>query len=119
MCEGKTCSHRRAFTTMKGKLSWLMATFTWKEQAQYQQRGRPKKEATPNQTVWYLVSTLKVDQHEVEAVARQKAAFIVATNILNAQRLSSEQVLSTYQVGMQLQLCQPTHHRERISCAFM
>jgi transposase len=81
---------------MKGKPSWLLATFTCKEQGQYQQRGRPKKEATPNQTVWYLVPKLEVDQHEVEAVARKKAAFIVATNILDAQRLSSQEVISTY-----------------------
>lgn len=44
----------------------------------------------------YLVPKLEVDQQEVEAVARKKAAFIVATNILDAQRLSSEQVISTY-----------------------
>ena len=81
---------------LKGKPSWLIATFTLKEQKQYQQRGRPQKEATPDQTVWYLVPTLELDQHEVERVARKKAAFIVATNILDAQRLSPEQVISTY-----------------------
>lgn len=81
---------------LKGKPSWVMATFTLKEQKQYQQRGRPKKEATPDQTAWYLVPTLEVDQQEVERVARKKAAFIVATNILDAQRLSPEQVISTY-----------------------
>jgi transposase len=81
---------------LKGKPSWLMATFTLTEQRQYQQRGRPKKEATPDQTVWYLAPKLEVDQHEVEVVARKKAAFIVATNILDAQRLSHQQVLSTY-----------------------
>ena len=81
---------------LKGKPSWVIATFTLKEQKQYQQRGRPKKEATPDQTAWYLVPTLEVDQQEVERVARKKAAFIVATNILDAQRLSPEQVISTY-----------------------
>ncbi len=81
---------------LKGKPSWLMATFTLKAQKQYQQRGRPKKEATPDQTVWSLVPTLAVDQPEVTALARKKAAFIVATNILDAQRLSPEQVISTY-----------------------
>jgi transposase len=81
---------------LKGKPSWLMATFTLKAQKQYQQRGRPKKEATPDQTVWSLVPTLAVDQAEVTALARKKAAFIVATNILDAQRLSHEQVISTY-----------------------
>jgi len=81
---------------MKGKPSWLMATFTLKEQGQYQQRGRPKKEATADQTVWYLVPQLEVDQHEVRVLTRKKAAFIVATNILDTQRLSHEQVISTY-----------------------
>ena len=81
---------------LKGKPSWVIATFTLKEQKQYQQRGRPQKEATPDQTAWYLVPTLELDQHEVERVARKKAAFIVATNILDEQRLSPEQVISTY-----------------------
>ena len=39
---------------------------------------------------------LEVDQQEVTVLARKKAAFIVATNILDAQRLSHEQVISTY-----------------------
>src|SRR5712692_395292 len=81
---------------LKGKPSWLIATFTLKAQQQYEQRGRPKKEVTPDQTVWSLVPTLAVDQAEVTALARKKAAFIVATNILDAQRLSPEQVISTY-----------------------
>ena len=81
---------------LKGKPSWVIATFTMKEQGQYQQRGRPKKEAPPDQMVWYLIPKLAVDQQEVEAVARKKAAFIVATNILDAQRLAPEQVISTY-----------------------
>ncbi len=37
---------------LKAKPSWVSATFTLKEQKQYQQRGRPKKEATSEQTVW-------------------------------------------------------------------
>jgi transposase len=81
---------------LKGKPSWVIATFTLTEQKQYQQRGRPKKEATADHTVWYLVPTLEVDQQEVAVLARKKAAFIVATNILDPQRLSHEQVISTY-----------------------
>ena len=81
---------------LKGHPSWLKATYTLSEQKQYQQRGRPKKEAVPDQTVWFLLPTLMVDQSEVAALARKKAVFIVATNILDSQRLSHEQVLSTY-----------------------
>src|SRR5436305_3460953 len=89
-------AHQAWKQAMKGKPSWLTATFTLKEQGQYQQRGRPKKETTPDQTVWYLVPQLEVDQQEVWALARKKAAFIVATNILDVQRLSHEQVILTY-----------------------
>jgi transposase len=85
-----------AHQAMKGKPLWLIATFTMKEQGLYQHRGRPKKEATPDKTAWYLVPKLEVDQHEVTVLARKKAAFIVATNILDAQHLSHEQVISTY-----------------------
>jgi transposase len=92
----QTDAHTAWEKALKGKPSWLMATFTIKAQQQYQQRGRPKKEASATQTVWSLIPTLAVDQHEVTALARKKAAFIVATNILDAQRLSHEQVISTY-----------------------
>jgi hypothetical protein len=53
------------------------------------------KEATPDQTVWYLVAKLEVDQQAVMALAKKRAAFSVATNILDAQRLPHEQVIST------------------------
>src|SRR5258707_1835227 len=76
---------------LKGKPSWLIATFTLNAQQQYEQRGRPKKEASAAQTLWSLIPTLAVDQAEVTALARKKAAFIVATNILDVQRLSHEQ----------------------------
>src|SRR6202521_729366 len=56
---------------LKGKPSWLIATFTLKEQKQYQQRGRPKNEASAAQTVWSLAHTLAVDQAEVTALARK------------------------------------------------
>jgi len=37
---------------MKGKPSWLVATFTLQEEARYQQRGKPKKDALPDKIVW-------------------------------------------------------------------
>jgi transposase len=93
-CE--TDAHTAWEQALKGKPSWLKATFTLTAQQQYPQRGRPKKGAAPDHTVWSLVPTLAVDQAEVTTLARKKAAFIVATNILDAQRLAPEQVLSTY-----------------------
>jgi hypothetical protein len=36
---------KRMEKALNGKPSWLIATFTLKEQKQYQQHGRPKKQA--------------------------------------------------------------------------
>ncbi len=93
-CE--TDAHTAWKKALKGKPAWLMASFTLSQQKQYAHRGRPKKEATPDQTAWYLIPTLVVDQAEVTALARKKAAFIVATTILDEQRLSHEQMIRTY-----------------------
>ena len=81
---------------MKGKPSFLIASFTLHEQGHYQQKGRPKKDATPDQTAWQLVSTLSVDTPKIEVLTRKQASFLVATNILDEQSLSHERVFLTY-----------------------
>jgi transposase len=81
---------------MKGKPSFLRASLRLQEQGHYQQKGRPKKDAVPDQTVWQLVFTLTTDTPEIEALIRKQASFIVATNILDEQSLSPEGVFLTY-----------------------
>ena len=81
---------------MKGKPSFLVATFTLQEEGRYQQKGRPKKDTPPISIVWHLVSTCSVDQQEVEALIKKQASFIVATNVIEEQMLSHEQVVLTY-----------------------
>ncbi|WP_040445845.1 IS1634 family transposase [Ktedonobacter racemifer] len=82
--------------TLKGKPSYLVATFTLREEGRYQHKGRPKKDASPETTVWYLTPTLLVDQGEVEAQIKQQARFLVATNVIEEQDLSHEQIFHTY-----------------------
>lgn len=81
---------------MKGKPSFLTASSTYQEEGHYQQKGRPKKDGAPDSTVWHVMSTLTVDQSEVEAQIKKQASFIVATNVIDEQRLSHEQVYLTY-----------------------
>ena len=81
---------------MKGKPSFLTASSTYQEEGHYQQKGRPKKEGAPDSRVWHVMSTLTVDQSEVEAQIKKQASFIVATNELDEQRLSNAQVYLTY-----------------------
>jgi transposase len=81
---------------IKGKPSFLMLTCTSQGEGRYQQKGRPKKEASPVSTVWHVIPTISVDQQEVEAQIKQHASFILATNVLDEQQLSHEQVYLTY-----------------------
>jgi len=66
---------------IKGKPSWLVATFTLESEARHAHPGKPKKDATPQ---------------KVEAQIKKDACFIIATNILDEQELSHEQVITTY-----------------------
>ncbi len=81
---------------MKGKPSFLTASSTSQAEGYYQQKGRPKKDGAPDSTVWHALSTLTVDQSEVEAQIKKHASFIVATNVIDEQKLPHEQVYLTY-----------------------
>jgi transposase len=81
---------------MKGKPSWLVATFTLRSEARYQNRGKPKQDASPDKIIWHLVPTLSIDQQQVEVQIKKDACFIIATNMLDEQELSHEQVITLY-----------------------
>lgn len=81
---------------VKGKPSFLTTSSTYQEEGHYQHKGRPKKEGAPDSTIWHVMSTLTVDHSEVEAQIKNQASFIVATNVIDEQRLSHEQVYLTY-----------------------
>jgi len=81
---------------MKGKPSWLVATFTLRSEARYQNRGKPKQDTSPDKIIWHLVPTLSIDQQQVEVQIKKDACFIIATNMLDEQELSHEQVITLY-----------------------
>jgi transposase len=81
---------------MKGKPSWLVATFTLRSEARHAHPGKPKKDASPQKIVWHLVPTVSIDESEVQAQIKKDACFIIATNILDEQELSHEQAITMY-----------------------
>jgi transposase len=93
------CQHDAEVTwakAMKGKPSFLTVSWIYQEKGQYEQKGRQKKWATPDSTVWHGIPTLTIDQSEVQVLIKQQACFIVATNVIDEQKLSHEQVYFTY-----------------------
>jgi transposase len=81
---------------MKGKPSWLVASFTLRCEARYERPGKPKKDVSPQKIVWHLVPTVSLDERQVEAQIKKDACFIIATNILDEKELSHELVITTY-----------------------
>jgi transposase len=81
---------------IKGKPSFIAVSCAYQEEGKYRQKGRPKQDAVPDSTVWHVIGTLTIDQLEVEAQIQKHASFIVATNVIEEQELSHEQVLVKY-----------------------
>ena len=81
---------------LKGKPSFLVLTCTYQKEEHYAQKGRPKKDTLPDSTVWHVKSTCSVDQQEVEMQIKKQACFLLATNVLDEEKLSSSQVHLTY-----------------------
>jgi transposase len=81
---------------IKGKPTFLVVNYTYQEKGYYDQKGRPKKDAVPDSTVWHLIPTLSVDQEEVEVQIKKQASFILATNVLDEKTLPPEQVRLVY-----------------------
>jgi transposase len=62
----------------------------------YRRPGRPRKDALPDRTEWYIETTLSVNEEAVAREARRKAAFLVATNVLDPTLLSDQELIQAY-----------------------
>jgi transposase len=80
---------------IKGKPSFLLLACTYQQEGHYQHKGRPKTGAPPDSTVWHVQSSCSVDPEEVERQIKQQACDMLATNVLEEQKLSDSQVYLT------------------------
>ena len=65
-------------------------------QNHYEKKGRPDKTATPAGQAWYLTGSLEIDAQAVAEEQGRKGFFIIATNELDAGRITSRQLLEVY-----------------------
>ena len=62
----------------------------------YDKGGRPKQGATPLGFHYRLTGQLSLDSSCLEAASKRAGRFILATNVLDAQILSPDQMLAEY-----------------------
>ena len=76
--------------------AWLRVESVLVMQPKHRRPGRPRKDAPPDHVEWQILTTLTVDAAAVAREARRKAAFLVATNVLDPTQLSEQELIPTY-----------------------
>ncbi len=62
----------------------------------YSSRGRPAAGAKPDVVEWYIEGTLREEEQAIEQAKQRKGMFVIATNELDAERLTDRQLLEVY-----------------------
>jgi transposase len=81
---------------LQARPAWLSVQARLVAHAQYPRPGRPRKDASPAGTAWQIVATLAVDEERLTREAQRKAAFLVATNVLDRAQLADQELIQTY-----------------------
>jgi transposase len=76
--------------------AWLQVESVLVMQPKHRRPGRPRKDAPPDQVEWQILTTRSVDEAAVAREARRKAAFLIATNVLDPAQLSDYELIRTY-----------------------
>ncbi|HEY1391689.1 MAG TPA: IS1634 family transposase [Ktedonobacterales bacterium] len=76
--------------------AWLQVESVLVMQPKHRRPGRPRKDAPPDHVEWQILTTLAVDAAAVARQARRKAAFLVATNVLDPAQLSTHELIRIY-----------------------
>jgi transposase len=76
--------------------AWLQVESVLVMQPKHRRPGRPRKDAPPDQVEWQILTTRSVDEAAVAREVRRKAAFLIATNVLDPAQLSDYELIRTY-----------------------
>jgi len=76
--------------------AWLQVESVLVMQPKHRRPGRPRKDAPPDHVEWQILTTLSVDAAAVAREARRKAAFLVATNVLDPTQLDDQELIRIY-----------------------
>lgn len=77
--------------------AWRVAQTAVVAVPQYGRVGRPRQDTQPVKQEWHIQAPLHRDAEAVEREVRRKAAFLVATTVLDETALSDRELIHTYQ----------------------
>ncbi|HEX9411938.1 MAG TPA: IS1634 family transposase, partial [Ktedonobacterales bacterium] len=81
---------------LKQRPEWLTVQTQLVVHPKHRRPGRPPQHATLDRAEWQITATVTVDEEAVTREAQRKAAFVVATNVLDLARLSDQELIQTY-----------------------
>jgi len=82
---------------LKQRPEWLRVQARLVAHPKHRRAGRPRQDAAPDRVEWQIQATGTVDEEAVTRAARRKAAFLVATNVLDPNQLPDQELIQTYQ----------------------
>jgi transposase len=76
---------------------WLQVHTQLRAHPTHDRPGRPRKDAVPDGHVWHVEATVTRDAAALERAALCQACFLVATNVLDSEVLTDQELIQTYQ----------------------
>jgi transposase len=81
---------------LKKRPEWLGVQAQLVLHPKHGRAGRPRQDAMPDRTEWQIQATVTLNEEALTRAVHRKAAFLVATNVLNPQHLSDQELIQTY-----------------------
>jgi transposase len=81
---------------LKGMPQWLEVSMELTCQPAFAGRGRPARDAQPTGERWSVIGHVSLSEDKLLAEAERKACFIIATNVMDEEQISNEELISLY-----------------------
>ena len=81
---------------LKKRPAWLRVDSRLIAHSKQTRPGRPRKDRTPERTDWQIEASVVIDEQALARAVQRKASFLVATNVLDADQLSDQELIQTY-----------------------
>jgi transposase len=81
---------------LKKRPEWLDVQAHLVAHPKHDRVGRPRQDATPDRTEWQIAATVTVNAAAIAREVQRKASFLVATNVLDQEQLSDQELIQTY-----------------------